>query len=156
MCQQLLPARRHFLLGLSLTPNLVFAGDADGTLSLSSNAKIGGTVYVEPQRWAYKYKRVAYCYLRFNRLDWRPVPAYGAQVVTATQTTGGQHSAVAPFNVAGNNIGALSTSLQEVLTSSSPVFGASATIRFKAKVNFDTPAETDYVDTVTVVAAMNY
>jgi hypothetical protein len=146
-----------FLVGFaSLTPNLVFAGDADGTLSLSSNAKIGGTVYIRSLNGGLTSTNASHTVTSASTDLTSASTGYGAQVVTATQATGGPFSAVAPFNVAGNNIGALSTSLQEVLTSSSPVFGASATIRFKAKVNFDTPAETDYADTVTVVAAMNY
>jgi hypothetical protein len=146
-----------FLVGFSsLTPNLVFAGDADGTISLSSNAKIGGTVYIRSFNGGLTSARAVHTISTATTDLSSASTGYGAQVVTATQTTGGPFTSLVPFNVSANNVGALTTSLQPILTSSSPVFGGSATIRFKAKANFTTPAETDYTDTVSVVAAMNY
>lgn len=146
-----------FLVGFaSLTPSSIFAGDADGTLSLSSNAKLGGTVYIKSLNAGLKSTRASHTVSSATTDLSSASTGYGAQVTTATQTTGGPFTSLAPFNGAGNNVGALTTSLQPLLTSGNPVFGASATVRFKAKTNFDTPAETDYTDTVTVIAAMNY
>ena len=146
-----------FLVGFSsLTPNLVFAGDADGTLSLSSNANNGGTVYIRSANSGLNSASASHTISSSSTDLGSASSGYGAQVVSATQATGGPFSSIAPFNVAGNNVGALNSSLQPILVSSSPVFGATATIRFKAKADFVTPAETDYSDTVSVVAAMNY
>jgi hypothetical protein len=146
-----------FLVGFaSLTPNSIFAGDADGTLSLSSNAKLGGTVYIKSLNGGLKSNRAGFTLSSATADLSVASTGYGAQVTSATQTTGGPFTSTAPFNGSANNVGVLSTTLQPILLSSNPVFGASATVRFKAKTTFTTPAETDYTDTVTVIAAMNY
>ena len=146
-----------FLVGFaSLTPNTVFAGDADGTLTLSSNAKLGGTVYIKSLNGGLKSNRASFTVNSATADLSVAATGYGAQVTTATQTTGGPFTSISPYDGVTNNVGSLTTSLQPILTSSNPVFGASATIRFKAKTDFNTPAETDYTDTVTVIAAMNY
>lgn len=146
-----------FLVGFaSLAPNSIFAGDADGTLSLSSNAKLGGTVYIKSLNGGLKSNRAGFTLASATADLSAATTGYGAQVTSATQTTGGPFASIAPYNGSANNVGALSTVLQPILLSSNPVFGASATVRFKAKTTFTTPAETDYTDTVTVVAAMNY
>lgn len=146
-----------FLVGFaSLSPNLIFAGDADGTLTMSSNAKLGGTVYIKSANAGLKSDRASFT-INSSTADLSSVGVgYGAQVTSATQTTGGPFSSVLPFNGTSNNVGGITSALQPLLISSNPVFGASATVRFKAKTDFDTPAETDYTDIVTVVAAMNY
>jgi hypothetical protein len=146
-----------FLVGFaSLSPNSIFAGDADGTLTLSSNAKLGGTVYIKSLNAGLKSNRASFT-VNSGTVDLSIASTgYGAQVTTATQITGGPFTSTTPYNGSANNVGALSTTLQPILLSGSPVFGASATIRFKAKTTFTTPAETDYTDTVTVIAAMNY
>lgn len=146
-----------FLVGFSsLTPNSIFAGDADGTLTLSSNAKLGGTVYIKSLNAGLKSTRASSTINSATADLSVAATGYGAQVTTATQTTGGPFTSASPFNGVANNVGSLTTILQPILLSSNPVFGASATIRFKAKTDFNTPAETDYTDTVVVIAAMNY
>ena len=146
-----------FLVGFaSLTPNSIFAGDADGTLTLSSNAKLGGTVYIKSLNAGLRSTRANHTVNSATADLSVSAVGYGAQVTSATQTTGGPFSSTSPFNGITNNVGLLTTNLQPLLFSSTPVFGATATIRFKAKTDFNTPAETDYTDTVTVIAAMNY
>jgi hypothetical protein len=146
-----------FLVGFSsLSPSSIFAGDADGTLSLSSNAKLGGTVYIKSLNAGLKSTRAGFTVNSATTDLTSATTGYGAQVTSATQTTGGPFTSLSPYNGASNNVGILTATLQPLLLSANPVFGATATIRFKAKTDFDTPAETDYTDTVTVIAAMNY
>jgi hypothetical protein len=140
----------------SLPAGSVFSGDADGTMNISSNAVLGGTVYIRSQNSGLT-----------SALGGTTIPSastdlgsassgYGVQVVSATQSVGGPFGAVTPFDGVGNNIGGLLGSYQSILTSTSPIFGGTATVRFKAKTSATTAASTDYTDLVTFVAAMNY
>ena len=63
---------------------------------------------------------------------------------------------VAPFTGTLNNVGVLTTAYQPILTTPGPVNAGVATFRFKAKSESITPAENDYTDNVTIIAAMNY
>lgn len=140
----------------SLTAGTVFAGTADGTVNISSNAKLGGSVYIRSLN-AGLTSTLAGTSITSATADLTSASSgYGAQVITATQSVGGPLAAVSPYNGATNNVGGLTTAYQQLLSSSAPVFSGSSTIRFKAKASTITSASTDYTDTVTFVAAMNY
>jgi hypothetical protein len=73
---------------------------------------------------------------------------YGAQIATVSQLT-----KVSPYNDTSNTVGILSTSVNTILTSSSPVVGGTSAIQLRAKPATTTPAATDYADTLTLIAA---
>jgi hypothetical protein len=77
-------------------------------------------------------------------------------VSSASQTSGGPFTSVSPFNGAGTNVGALTTSLQPILSTAAAITTGTATIDLKAKAASTTPSSSDYSDTLTFVAAMLY
>lgn len=139
-----------------LSAGVVTNGSADGLIDLSSNANNGGGVYVKDASTGL-YSTLANSTLSSSTADLSSAnTGYGAQIIAASQTSGGPFVGQAPFNGAGNNVGGLSTALQQLLGSSGPINGGSATLRLKAKTDSLTPSAPDYSDTVTLVAAMSF
>ena len=129
--------------------------DADVSLTLSTNALAGGRVYLRDSNAGLLSSAASYT-LSSATADLSSATGYGAAVLSTSQVSGGPLTAVAPFNGAGNNVGALTTALREVASTSAPVTSGSLTVRLKAKADVRVPAATDYTDTLTFVAAMMY
>lgn len=129
--------------------------DADASLTLSTNALTGGRIYLRDSNAGLLSAAASYT-LTSATADLTSATGYGAAVLSASQVSGGPLTAVAPFNGAGNNVGALTTTLREVASTSAPVTSGSLTVRFKAKADVRVPAAGDYTDTLTFVAAMIY
>lgn len=140
----------------SLAAGTVFSGDADASLTISSNATSGGVVYIKSKNGALS-SSLASSSITSASADLSAVAkGYGAQVIATGQTSGGPLLAQAPYNGASNNVGSLATTLQTLLSSAAPITNGTATVRLKAKADVITPSATDYGDTVTFVAAMTF
>lgn len=140
----------------SLSAGSVFSGDADASLTISTNATSGGVVYVVSKNGGLN-STLAGSSIASASADLSVVAkGYGAQVIATGQVSGGPLVSQAPFNGASNNVGVLTTALQNILASSGPVTTGTATVRLKAKADAITPSSTDYGDTVTFVAAMTF
>lgn len=140
----------------SLAAGSVFAANADIDIALTTNANLGGSVYVRSSNAALVSSAASYSISSATADLAAAQSGYGAQVVSATQSSGGPFVSVSPFDNTADNVGMLSTTLQEFLTTTSPIIGATSTMRLKAKADSLTPSSSDYTDTLTVVAAMNY
>jgi hypothetical protein len=140
----------------SITPGSVYSANADSSLSLSTNAQFGGSIYAYGQQSGLHSSTRSYT-LNSTTADLSSAASgYGAQVTTASQASGGPLSAIAPYNGVSNNVGVISTTIQSILSTPAPITNGSATVRFKAKTDYTAPSATDYTDTITFVAAMNY
>jgi hypothetical protein len=73
---------------------------------------------------------------------------YGAQITSATSLT-----KKPPYDGTGNNVGGVLTTINPILTSTTPVTGGAATISLQAKASNATVAAPDYADVITVIAA---
>ncbi|MBL8122070.1 hypothetical protein JNM87_04960 [Candidatus Saccharibacteria bacterium] len=140
----------------NLTPGTVVNGNADGLVGLTTNANNGGTVYVRDQSTGL-YSNVENATLASASADLAVASSgYGAQITSTSQVSGGPFMSQSPFNGVGSNVGGLTTSLQPLLSTAGPVTTASGTLRLMAKADVLTPIATDYIDNVTLVAAMNF
>lgn len=140
----------------SMTSGVVTTGNADATLGLTTNANNGGSVYVKDSN-AGLYSTLANTTITSASTDLSSAfTGYGGQVTATSQASGGPVSSQSPFNGTSDNVGALTTSLQQLISTTAPVTTGSATFRLKAKVAAITPSATDYTDTVTLIAAMNF
>lgn len=124
-------------------------------LSFATNADNGGNVYIYSTG---KLQSVAVpsgtisSVTGASPVDLASLSAgYGAQVGSSSGLT-----TQAPYNGTGSNVGQLSTTINTLLSATSPVSSGSATIQLQAKASNTTPAATDYADTVTVIAAANF
>lgn len=140
----------------SLASGSVFSGNADASISLTTNALSGGAVYIKDLNNGLLSSGASYTVSSATADLSLAASGYGAIVTAASQSSGGPLTAASPYNGASNNVGIISTSLRQVATSSTSVTGGTLTVRVKAKTDSTTPASTDYADTLTFIAAMLY
>lgn len=140
----------------SLAAGSVFTASSNALVTLTTNAVFGGGVYIQDNNAGLKSTTANYTITSATADLGVAASGYGGQVSTLGQTSGGPFTAVAPYSGAGNNVGQLSTSLQQILGLTSPITVGTAQIKFMAKTATTTPAATDYTDTETIVAAMTF
>ncbi len=140
----------------SLVPGSVSSADADINIDVTTNAMNGGTVYIQSSNGALFSASESFSISSSSTDLALALNGYGAQVISVTQSSGGPFIAEPPFDGVSDVVGQISSALSEILSSSTPVTGASASVRLKAKADVLTPATTDFSDVVTVIAAMNY
>jgi hypothetical protein len=125
------------------------------TTTISTNANNGGTVYlygtnaglVSVTAGNYKINSVS------NDLG-SVLEGYGAQ---GTSVSGAPMELLSPYNVTGNNVGIVDTTKRAFADSTGQqVTNGSATFQLKAKASTNTPAATDYSDTLTVIASGSF
>lgn len=139
----------------SLTAGAIATASTTASIGLTTNSVNGGMVYVKSN--GSLASALAGSAVTSATADLSVVPkGYGAQVSAVSQSSGGPFSAVSPYNASSNNVGALTSNLQPIVSSPTSVNSATASVALMAKVDTITPAATDYTDTVTFVAAMLY
>lgn len=146
-----------FSVGFSSLPaGSVFDADADPQIAITTNALLGGTVYINDAYSGLKSNASGYT-LPSSIADLTASNrGYGGQVVSTGQSGGGPIYPVTPFDGINNNVGGLNTTLQPIIGSSSAVTNATAIIRLKAKTDITVPSSNDYADTITLTAAMSF
>ena len=130
------------------------ASDDQITATISTNGNNGGTILISGKNGALTSTSVPGNPITSvsNNLD-SISQGYGAQGVSATQTSGGPLTLVSPYNTTtGNNVGILDTSKRVFANSTTPVTNGSATFVLKAKVSSTANPATDYTDTLVVLA----
>lgn len=136
----------------SLPANTVTTAGASAQLAFSTNAVNGGTVYVSSSNSGL-VSALASTTIPSATADLGVVASgYGAMVSSATQASGGPFTANAPYNMTGDNVGGLSTTLTAIISSSSAVTTGNGTVELKAKTTATTPSSTDYSDIITFIA----
>ncbi len=137
----------------SLPAGSVVTGNATINLTLTTNAANGGGVMVTDKNAGLSSAGASYT-IASASADLTPASSgYGAQVTSASQTSGGPLTSVSPFNGTSNNVGALTTGWQSLVNFTGPITGGSLVANLLAKSNSLVPAETDYSDTLTVSIA---
>lgn len=139
-----------------LVPGTVFAANADVNVALTTNALNGGAVYIQSSNSALFSASQSYSITSATTDLASAAKGYGAQVTSVSQASGGPLTAQSPFNGSADNIGGLTTALQQFLTTTGPITTGASTLRLKAKADSIVPAATDFGDQLTIIAAMNY
>lgn len=152
-----LTATPPFTVGFTnLTAGVVTTGNANALINLTSNANNGGSVYVRDTN-AGLYSALANTTIASSSTDLTSASSgYGGQITSVSQSSGGPLTSQSPFNGMSNTVGAFTNVLQPILTTAAPITTGSGTLTLKAKVGALTPSATDYADTITLVAAMNF
>lgn len=141
----------------NLTPSTVVSGNADAIVTITTNALLGGRIFLKDSFGGLRSTAASYTLTSATADLTAAAYGFGAQVISTGQGAGGPMVVSSPFNGASNNVGVVTTGLQELATSSAAITTGSATVRFKAKADTVTvPAQTDYQDTLTFVAAMSF
>ena len=128
-------------------------------VDLDTNASGGAVVAVVSANGALKSASIPTDSIPSSTGTMAPATAnYGLCVGSVTQTSGGPLAKVAPFNGVTctlshvNTIGQVTTSSQNILSSSTSVVAGRSEIRVNAENSLTTPAHPDYTDTLTFIA----
>jgi hypothetical protein len=139
----------------NLVAGSVISSGATAEIGLTTNSMNGGAVYVKSS--GSLTSALASASIVSATVDLAVAASgYGAQVTAVGQGAGGPFAATSPFNGSAGNVGALTTGLQNILSSANSVTTATASVTLKAKASAVTPSANDYTDTLTFVAAMLY
>ncbi|MEK7602932.1 MAG: hypothetical protein AAB459_01640, partial [Patescibacteria group bacterium] len=140
----------------SLVAGSVVSADADALIGLTTNALLGGAVYIKGLNTGLLSASESYTIASATADLTAAESGYGAQVVSVTQSSGGPFSSLSPYDGSSNNVGVLSANFDDILNTPAAVTTGDATIRFKAKSSGDSLAASDYTDTISLVAAMSF
>lgn len=122
-------------------------------VNFATNADSGGNVYIYSANGGLKSTSAGYTIASATVNLSSASSGFGAQIISASQTSGGPFSALSPYNGSANNVGALATTASTILSSSNPLIGGTAAIQLQAKPSNTTPEAADYSETLTVIAA---
>jgi predicted secreted protein len=122
-------------------------------VDFATNANSGGRVYIYSANGGLKSTSASYTITSATANLAVTPEGFGAQIVSATQSTGGPLTKVSPYDLSANNVGILATTVNEILKSLNPLTGGTAAIQLQVKPSNTTRAATDYSETLTVIAA---
>jgi hypothetical protein len=139
--------------GASVAFNSLVAGNiSNGSnnvgVDFATNANSGGSVYIYSANGGLRSTHTSSTLTSATADLSVAASGYGAQITSFSQLT-----KVSPYNNSSNSVGILSTNVNTILTSSTPVTAGTGSIQLQAKPSNTTPAANDYADTLTLIAA---
>jgi hypothetical protein len=139
-----------------LLPNTVTESAEKVWVDFETNANQGGAVYVIGQNGGLLSPTQSYT-ISATTADLSSVSeGYGLQGASASESSGGTFSVSTPYNLAGDNVAVVDTTVRQIFAVDAPVTGARGSFLIKAKASSVTPAAGDYVDTLTLVASASF
>ena len=140
----------------NLPANTVVDAPSSISISFATNALSGGDVYINGLHTGL-FSSTATSTIPSATGDLSSLGhGFGARVTSASQSSGGPFAAVSPYNGSANNVGLTDTNIRKIISSVNPVTGGSGSILLKAKAQINDPAQSDYTETVTLIAAANF
>lgn len=139
----------------NLTPGSVTNSPTNIGIDFATNADAGGKVYIYSLNGGLSSSNSGHT-ITSATADLAlagTTEGFGGQIVSVSQSSGGPLTKVSPYNLSANNVGAISTTINKILSSLNPIVGGTATIQLQAKASITTPAATDYSETLTIIAA---
>jgi len=125
-------------------------------VSLDTNGESGGKVYLSGQNAGLKSTQAAYT-IGAATADLSAVAeGFGAQGVSATQSSGGPLALTAPYNGSAANVGTADALIREIFSAPAPLVGGRGSFILKAKTKPLTPASGDYAEVLTAVASASF
>lgn len=125
-------------------------------LDIDSNGESGTMVYVVSQNDGLVSAVTGYTIIPVTGDLGSLQEGVGAQNTFTDQTAGDPLVAEAPYDGAGDNIGAVDNQFRPMLSSTGPLEGGRAAFLLKIKTTAMTPAASDYVDIYTVIASASF
>lgn len=139
-----------------LLPATVTAADSKVWVDIETNADSGVRVYISSTYSGLRSDAVNFTISSVTADLASASTGYGAQGSSTAQTSGGPLAISSPYNLTGQNVGALSSALRQVFSSPAPIVGGRGSVLLLAKAASSTPASNDYQDVLTLVAAASY
>ena len=143
----------YFVTFTNLYPGTVVNSTEKIWVSLTTNAVSGAAVYIASANGGLKSTSANFTIPSATADLAAAATGYGAQNLTATQTSGGPITSTSPYNGAGNNVGIINTTTRQLFSASAPITGGRTSTQITAKASITTKAANDYADTLTLTAA---
>lgn len=124
--------------------------------TLDTNGESGGIVYITGENNGLRSSAANYTIASGNVDLSAALEGFGAQITSATQSSGGPLVGAAQYATGGQNVGAPDTQIRNLFTSSSPIISGRGSFMLKAKSQALTPASTDYTEILTVIASASF
>jgi hypothetical protein len=125
-------------------------------VSLDTNGESGGNVYLSGLNSGLKSLASAYTIAAATGDLGALAEGFGAQGASATQTSGGPFSLVAPYNGAAGNVGVTDALIRQIFGAPAPITAGRGSFLLKAKTKPLTPASGDYMETITAIASASF
>jgi hypothetical protein len=125
-------------------------------VDFATNADFGGNVYIYDLNGGLRSTAASYTLASATADLSSANEGYGAQIASVSQSSGGPFSKVSPYNGASNNVGALSTTINTIFSSTSPLTGGAGAVQLQVRPSSTTPEAADYTDTITLIAAASF
>lgn len=139
-----------------LNPGSVVTSNSRVWIDFDTNANSGGSVFIYGQNSGLKSTTSNYTISTTNG-DLNSLSAgFGAQAVSASQSSGGPLSVNTLYNLVGDNVGLTDISVRQIFYSETPVTSGRGSFVIKARSDNNAPAGNDYTEALTVVASANY
>ena len=140
----------------NMVPTTVNTSPHNINVSLNTNGVNGGRVYVYGSNAGLfsagaNYK-IAAVSGNLNSLS----EGFGAQGVSATQTSGGPLTVATLYNQGGNTVGIADQTVRDIFDTTGPITGGSGSFVLKAKPASTAPAASDYTELLTVIASGSF
>lgn len=139
-----------------LLPGTVVSGNERIWLDFETNAEAGGRVYLLGANAGLASASASSTITSVSADLAVADDGFGAQSASATQSSGGPLSTMAPYNGSGSNVGIIESTYRSIFTSSGPVTGGRASFVLMAKASASTPSATDYFERITIVASSSF
>lgn len=125
-------------------------------VSLATNGESGGKVYLSGQNGGLKSLSNAYVISSQTGDLSSLAEGFGAQGLSATQTSGGPFALTTPYDGTGTNVGVADALIRVIFTAPGPLVGGRGSFILKAKTQPMTPASADYTETLTAIASASF
>lgn len=126
------------------------------TTTFATNASYGGNIYVFDTNTGLTSASQSTTITSATADLGVATRGYGARGTSVSQSSGGPLGITSPYNGAVDNVGAFFTTPRSIFGASAPIVGGSATAVFQAKSAGSDPSATDYIDTVSFIAAASF
>lgn len=141
----------------TLPPGVVTTATDKIWIDLATNGDGGGFVYVYSSNAGLKSTATNYTILSSSTNLSSVGEGFGLQADSDSESDGGPLVATAPFDGTSENVGAITTTSQTIFHSSSaPITGGRGSLSVKAKASAQTPAASDYSETITMIASSTF
>jgi hypothetical protein len=141
----------------SLSAGSVNTSSVKVWVDIATNGEAGGYVYISGANGGLKSDSSNYTITAVSGNLASLSEGFGAQNSTDSESSGGPLAAQSPFNGGSENVGIIDTTIRELYsTSGAPITGGRGSFVLKVKPAGNTPAGTDYTDTLTIISSATF
>lgn len=140
----------------SMIPSSINTSPENILISLDTNSAHGGSVYVYGANAGLNSAGTVHKIDSVTGNLGILGEGFGAQGVSATQTTGGPLNIAAIYNAGGDIVGIIDQNVRNIFDTANPIGGGSASFALKAKPAATAPPANDYSELLTVIAAGSF